>query len=89
MDWRLGLEGAEPNPARGTLKVAFTLASAERATLEALDVMGRRVARCEVGSLGAGRHVVDLGTPRLKTGLYFLRLTQAGQMVTTRAVVMR
>ena len=87
--WRLGLEGAVPNPARGALRVAFTLASGERAVLEVVDVAGRWVARREVGSLGPGRHVVELGSPGLKAGLYFLRLEQGGQVLRSRVVVMR
>ena len=50
---------------------------------------GRRVARQEVGSLGAGRHVVGLGSRRLQDGLYFLRLEQGGQVMSVRVILMR
>jgi hypothetical protein len=74
------MEGARPNPARGgRISMAFTLPSAAPARLELMDVGGRRVASREVGSLGAGRHVVDLTDgARLPAGLYLVRLTQGG-----------
>jgi hypothetical protein len=87
--WRLSLEGARPNPTVGAagLHVWFTLPSAEPASLEVTDVAGRRVARQEVGLLGAGSHRVTLPrSPRLPPGLYFLRLTQGTQRLSARVV---
>jgi hypothetical protein len=78
-----------PNPVRGDrLKVAFVLARPGATRLELLDVAGRRVAEREVGSLGVGRHEVDLarGT-RLLPGLHLLRLTQGTDACVRRAVV--
>jgi uncharacterized repeat protein (TIGR01451 family) len=87
---RLALEGARPNPARGVISVAFSLPNTERATLELIDIAGRRVARREVGSLGPGRHVLALGgSPRLRSGLYFLRLIQGQRVLRARVVLMR
>jgi hypothetical protein len=86
----LALEGARPNPAPGPLTVAFTLPRATPATLELLDVAGRQIVARDVGSRGAGHHVVRLGecacTP---PGMYFLRLTQTGQSLLKRAVIVR
>jgi hypothetical protein len=87
---RLALAGARPNPARdGVLRVAFTLPSRERATLELIDIAGRRVASREVGALGPGPHELSFDRPRLKAGLYFLRLSQAEHTLTGRVVMMR
>src|SRR5262249_23039465 len=73
--WTLALEGARPNPAHGTFEVAFTLPNREPATLELIDVAGRRVGRREVGMLGPGPHQATFATsPWLKSGIYFLRL---------------
>jgi predicted lipoprotein with Yx(FWY)xxD motif len=85
------LDAVRPNPSSsGTLTVKFALASANPASLELLDVAGRRVLSREVGSLGAGRHALDLGEGlRLEPGLYLLRLTQGGDVRATRAVVFR
>ena len=84
----LALAGARPNPAHGVLHVAFTLPSPERATLDLIDIAGRRVARREVGAMGPGNHELSFDTPR-SAGLYFIRLIQAGQVLTARVVLMR
>ena len=86
----LALMGARPNPAHGSLRIAFALPSAAPATLELIDIAGRRVARRDVTSLGAGHHELTFDSPaHLKAGLYFVRLAQAGQVLTARVVLMR
>ena len=84
------LDPVRPNPARGsTLRVHFTLASAAAASLEFLDVAGRRIAAREVGSLGPGHHWLDLGAGRrLTPGLYLVRLRQGASVRVTRVVVL-
>jgi hypothetical protein len=83
-------EGARPNPAvAGQLTEFFSLPSAEAARLELMDVSGRRLAAREVGSLGPGRHSVNLSeSVRIPPGIYLVRLTQAGHSLTRRAVVL-
>ena len=72
------------------MNVWFTLPNRDPAKLELIDIAGRRVIRQEVGSLGPGPHAVTLGaTPRLRSGLYFLRLTQGARMLKARVVLMR
>ena len=51
----LSLAGFMPNPAVRGGTVAFTLPSAEPATLELVDVAGRRVDHRDVGTLGRAR----------------------------------
>lgn len=85
----LALAGAQPNPSRdGRLRVRLALPAAGEARLEAFDLAGRRVAARDVGALGAGEHLVDLGHgARLAPGVYLLRLAQGGATRTARAVV--
>ena len=86
----LALEGLRPNPAVEQLNVSFSLPRNEAATIELLDVSGRKVIEREVGSLGAGRHVVRLDRgERLSPGVYWLRLRQGDGQLLSRAVVMR
>jgi hypothetical protein len=86
----LALDGLRPNPAVGPLTVSFTLPSAAPATLALVDVSGRRILEREVGSLGAGRHLLRLDeAPHLAPGMYWLRLTQGGHALITRVVVVR
>jgi hypothetical protein len=86
----LALAGVRPNPSpRGRLSVDLVLPSAAPAQLELFDVGGRRLARREVGSLGVGRHAVDLSQGlRIPAGRYVIRLSQGGRVRTAGAVVL-
>ena len=85
----LTLSGVRPNPSMSqALVVDFTLPSPSPATVEFLDVMGRRLVRLDVTSMGAGRHTVDLAAHvRLAPGRYSLRLTQGGESRVSQVVV--
>jgi len=84
------LEGALPNPSRGgRVRVAFSLPTNGAFRLELLDVKGRRVIRQDVGSLGPGRHLVDIGAGgSVPPGVYLLRLTFGANTRTTRVAVL-
>jgi hypothetical protein len=84
----LALRASGANPTRGPLRAAFTLPAAAPATLELVDLAGRRLVAQEVGSLGVGSHVVELTPARpLVPGIYWMRLTQGGRRLTAKAVV--
>ena len=87
--YELALAGLRPNPATGgDLTIAFTLPDASQATLELLDVAGRRVESRAVGALGPGRHTVRLDEERsIAAGVYWVRLSHPGRVLTTRGVV--
>jgi hypothetical protein len=71
------------------MNVVFVLPAAAPARLELVDVRGRMIAARDIGSLGAGRHVVDLaGERKLGAGIYVVRLTQGSLQRTTRVVVL-
>jgi len=87
----LALEPVGPNPRHGaTMFVRFALADASAASIELLDVAGRRIAIRDVGRLGAGRHVVALEEARdMAPGVYLLRLRQGADMRFARVVSLR
>jgi len=78
----LALLGAQPNPARQDLTVAYSLAvSGARGTLELLDLAGRRVAFRDLSGESAGRHQARLlERQALRPGVYMIRLTHAGEV---------
>lgn len=83
----VGLAGATPNPFTGELWVDFTLPDDTTATLELLDVAGRRIWLESVGGRGAGTHRIQIPTgDRLKPGVYLLRLGR-GSVFETRKVI--
>jgi hypothetical protein len=88
-DLHLELAGLRPNPAPTDLHCAFTLASDAAATLELLDLSGRRVRVQEVGSLGPGPHVITFTRDtEIRAGVYWLRLRQDTEIRVARAVVL-
>jgi hypothetical protein len=87
---RAALFGILPNPGPGNLRVSFSLASNAPASLELVDVTGRRLRRVEVGHLGAGEHALDLGEGLpVRAGVYWVRLRQADVTEVMRAAVIR
>ncbi len=87
---RLALVGAAPNPSPRGLAIAFSLPDAAPARLEVFDLFGRRVAARDVGTLGAGDHVLGLDASKsLRSGIYLIRLQRGSTSLTTRACVIR
>lgn len=87
---RFALRGFPRNPiTRSGMDVSFTLASAQPAELELLDVGGRRVRSESVGSLGPGSHVVRFRRGEsIEPGIYWLRLRQGSEQGVTKVVVL-
>ena len=86
----LALARPWPNPSRGSLGVAFTLATAAPADLDLFDVAGRRVWSRRFDAPTAGPHHMLVPAGELpRSGLLFLRLRQAGVSATRRVVMAR
>jgi hypothetical protein len=86
----LGTPG--PNPARGTLSIAFSVAApAEKVRIEIFDVAGRRVSTPLERDMSPGRYRVSWSGEvssggRAASGIYFVRM-QAGDYQAVRKVV--
>ncbi|HTM57143.1 MAG TPA: hypothetical protein VL123_01880 [Candidatus Udaeobacter sp.] len=86
----LALEGPHPNPARGELWVSFSLPNDDPASLDLLDVGGRRVAAIDAGALGAGIHRLRMAPATdLAPGVYLIRLRQSGRTLIAKAAIIR
>jgi hypothetical protein len=84
----LALTGPRPNPSRAALTVAFSLPGGDPATLALFDLGGRVLRTIDVGGLGAGTHSVDLASGLdLTPGVYWIRLTQGGRVLTRKAAL--
>jgi hypothetical protein len=83
------IEGIRPNPTPRAFTVAFSLMGNGPAWLEVVDVVGRRMLRQDVGSLGPGRHTFGSGDAALSPGVYIVRLCEAGRVVSRPVVVVR
>ena len=88
--YELAIIGLRPNPTERDLVVSFTLPDDQPARIDVLDVAGRRILSRDVGQLGPGGQAVNLTEGRtLRSGMYVIRLSHAGQVRTTRALVVR
>lgn len=88
-----GIELASPwpNPARGAVRVAFTLSRAGAAVVRVLDAQGRVVAVPFAGEAGAGRNELAWdgrasNGREAAPGLYFVTLDSGAAHATTRLV---
>ena len=81
---RVTMRPAFPNPFRERTRIAFELPSAAHASLTIFDVAGRTVRRAESADLPAGAWGFDWDGrndhgARVAAGVYFYKLTVAGQ----------
>jgi hypothetical protein len=92
-----GVVGLESEPRSVALAVrwagasgraAVTLPNGTPATLEVIDVQGRKISGVRLSGLGAGPHEVELGRG-LRSGVYFARLSQGHDVAVAKGVVLR
>jgi hypothetical protein len=86
----LALDPVRPNPVRGgPVTVSFSLATGGDASLELVDVSGRRLASRDLSSFAAGRHVLALAPEHHPApGIYLVRLRQGGIVRLSRVAVL-
>jgi phosphatidylserine/phosphatidylglycerophosphate/cardiolipin synthase-like enzyme len=76
----------QPNPARGTTRIEFSLPASGPVALRVFDVQGRLVRTLVDGVRPAGRHQVTLDGRDLAAGVYLCRL-EAGATKTQRKLL--
>ncbi|WP_412062339.1 T9SS type A sorting domain-containing protein [Rubrivirga sp. IMCC45206] len=81
--------GAFPNPAAGTARVRFALATTADVSLRVFDTTGRQVMTLADGARTAGSHDVSADLSGLASGVYVLRLVADGDVATARMAVVR
>ena len=79
-----------PNPSPGPPDVSFSLAQRGAATLELLDLAGRRLAEIDLGVMEPGEHSAHLAAGMaLAPGYYLIRLRQARAVLTRPVMIVR
>lgn len=88
------LAAAQPNPAVGAARIAFSLSEANDVDLAVFDLAGREVATLANGRFAAGEHVVnwnghDRAGKLLPSGAYMYRLKTGEQSQVRKLVFVR
>jgi len=78
-----------PNPLNPSGVVVMDLERRGVVKVEVFDVLGRRAANIAQGVFEAGHHELPFDARALPTGIYFVQMQTAEQMVTRKAVVIK
>lgn len=76
-----------PNPMDDASTIEFELPNNEEVNLGVVDLVGKQVLDLGTGSMGQGRHVMELPADELAPGIYFVRLQVADNEVTRKIIV--
>ena len=75
-----------PNPAKTTLKVAYTSTNSQETTLSLIDVNGKEVVNQNY-RMSAGNNDCLMNVANLPTGTYLLLLTNADGLLAKKTIV--
>jgi S-formylglutathione hydrolase FrmB len=78
-----------PNPFNSSTRIEFFLPRAGEVELSIFDLLGRETVQLANGSLPAGNHTINWNASSLPSGIYFCRLSFAGQSQVRRMVLLR
>jgi len=78
-----------PNPARGSVRVVYTLANASSVRLTVIDALGREVAVLARGPQPSGAHEATLDARGLAPGAYAVMLVSGAERAVRRFTVVR
>lgn len=86
----LTLHRAWIDASRNQVVIAFALPAGAAPSVELIDVTGRRIERQTLDGLDPGEHEATLPVPaRLASGVYFVRLSQAGKARVAKTAIIR
>ncbi len=78
-----------PNPYNHSFNLDFQVPQNEVASIEILDIRGRQVVNIHQGFLNSGMHHVQVNTPGLSSGIYFVQLQQNADRITHKILLTR
>ena len=78
-----------PNPTQETATLAYHLTQSNQVTVELSDILGKQISKLNLGSQSEGDHTLSLskGELKLKTGVYFVKLTIGKSSVTRKLII--
>lgn len=84
-----GLYQNYPNPFNPSTNIRFTIREAGFTTLKVYDVLGREVATLLSEVKNPGTYSIQFNGSNMTSGIYFVRLTVPGKVLTQRIVLMK
>ena len=78
-----------PNPYNDAVTLDITLPSTQHTSIQLLDIRGRLLVSIHEGVLASGHHRLQVQTPDLSSGVYFVRLVQNQESSTRKIVLAR
>lgn len=78
-----------PNPFNPTTQIQFELPASARVELTVYDIMGRKIATLESGSLSSGMHTYTFDASELSSGVYLYRLQTNGTTLTKTMTLLK
>lgn len=85
----LRLDAPTPNPSRGSVRLAYTLAEAGPVRMTVYDALGRAVRTLIAGDREAGAQSATLDASGLAPGSYHVRLQAGGEVLTRTLTIVR
>lgn len=76
-----------PNPTNGLTSVVYELPSSANVTFEVMDITGKVVVSSFEGSKPAGKHLLELNTNDLRSGVYFYSINVNGNKLTKKMTI--
>jgi hypothetical protein len=84
-----GLPNVYPNPFNSRTKIAFTIDRPGRVTLDVFDIAGRKVESLMDKDLPVGKYEMTWNADSFASGMYFYRLSNAGNSVTRKMLLLK
>lgn len=78
-----------PNPFNPTTRISFTLPAEDRITLDAYDLLGRRITRIVDGHFTGGHHTVVWDASEFGSGIYLIRMNTPWGVQVRKALLVK
>ena len=76
-----------PNPAEGMTRVMVEVSQANDLSLSLSNITGQRVMEINKGKVNAGKHIIEINTSNLQSGIYFYTVRCGKESKTMKMVV--
>jgi len=78
-----------PNPYNDSFILEFQVPETAHTSINMLDIRGRMMANIHRGVLSAGAHKVQVNTPEISSGVYFIQIKQNTELSTHKVMLNR